>query len=127
MPAMNLKRVFNRLFIVATVAWALYCSVIFPAQKAGDALRQADEIYRLEQSQCAQIAIRDNTTKGLNACQKASWDDWEGRRQHSMRRVYAAYWPFILAATFGLPLIIYGTLRGIAAVWFWVWRDWERR
>ena len=44
-----------------------------------------------------------------------------------MRRVYAAYWPFILAATVGLPLVIYGTILGIAAVWFWVGRDSERR
>jgi hypothetical protein len=39
--------------------------------------------------------------------------------------MYAAYWPFILAATVGLPLIIYGIIRGIAAVWVWVWRGYK--
>jgi hypothetical protein len=104
MPTRNLKRALNRLFIVATVAWALYCNVIFPAQRAGDALMRADEIYRLEGSQCAEKAIRDNSTEGLDACYKASEDALEFRRnEDSMRRVYAAYWPFILAATVGLP------------------------
>jgi hypothetical protein len=125
MPTKNLKRAFNRLFIVATVAWALYCSVVFPAQKAGDAVSQADAIYKLQESQCAEIAIRENTTKGLDACWKASADAWEERKQHAVRRMYAAYWPFILAATVGIPPIVYGIIRGIAALCLWVWRGYR--
>ena len=126
MPTKNLNRAFNRSFIVATVAWALYCNVVFPAQKAGDALSRADEIYRLEESQCADIATRDNTTKGLEACWKASADALQFRRnEYSIRRMYAAYWPFILAGTVGLPLVVYGTVRGIAAVCLWVWRGYK--
>jgi hypothetical protein len=123
----NLKRVFNRLFVVATVAWALYCGVVFPLQKVGDVLRRADDIFRLEESQCAETAIRENTTKDVVACWKASEDAWEQRKQHVVRRVYAASWPFILTATVGLPPIIYGVSRGIAAVWFLMWRDRERQ
>jgi hypothetical protein len=88
-------------------------------------VRRADDIYRLEGRQCAEIAIRENTTKGLGDCYKASEDAWEQRKQHVVRRVYAAYWPFILAATVGLPLVGYGASRGIAAVCLWVLRGYR--
>jgi hypothetical protein len=125
MPTRHLKRALNRLFIVAMIAWALYCGVVFPFQKVGELVRRADDIYRLEGRQCAEIAIRENTTKGLDACWKASEDAWEGRKQHALRRMYSVYWPFILAATVGLPPIIYGIIRGIAAVWLWVRRGYR--
>ena len=125
-PTRDCTRVFNRLFIVAMVGWALYCGVVFPSQKISNVLSRADDIYRLEENQCHEITMRGNAAD-MNACLKASEDAWEQRKQHPMRRVYAAYWPFILAATVGLPLVIYGTILGIAAVWFWMWRVGERR
>ena len=87
---------------------------------------QADAIHKLQESQCAEIAIRENTTKGLDACWKASADAWEERKQHAVRRMYAAYWPFILAATVGIPLLVYGTLQGIATVCLWIWRGYSK-
>ncbi len=127
MPTKNLKRAFNRLFIVATVAWVLYCSVIFPRQKLDEGLTRAFNIYTAEQNVCHENALHNSgNTADLNACLKVSEDALEFRRnEHSMRRVYAAYWPFILAATVGLPLVVYGTIRGIAAVCLWVWRGYR--
>ena len=66
---------FNRLFIVATVGWALYCVVVFPSQKIGNVLSRADDIYRLEENQCHEITMRSNAAD-LNACLKASEDAW---------------------------------------------------
>lgn len=123
MPARNVKRVFNRLFMVATVAWALYCNVIFPARKASEGLKRADYIYRAKLNFCHESAIRGNNTADLDACQKSAEDAWDYRqRQYSMKRMYAAYWPFILVASLGLPLLAYGAARGIAAVCLWVWK-----
>jgi hypothetical protein len=44
-PTGNIKRAFNRLFIVATIAWALYCFVIWSIQQEDDVFAQAQTTY----------------------------------------------------------------------------------
>lgn len=126
MPTRNLRRAFNRLFIVATVAWALYCSVVFPLQEVDEGLTREFNLYMADENVCHENALQGSSPTDLNACLKASEDALNFRRnEHSMRRVYAAYWPFILAATVGLRLVVYGTIRGITAVCLWVWRGYR--
>jgi hypothetical protein len=40
-------------------------------------------------------------------------DEW------SVKNFYIGAWPLILAAIVGLPLLVYGVVRGIAAVSLW--------
>jgi hypothetical protein len=126
-PTRNLKRSFNRLFIVATVAWVVYCSVIFPLQEQNEDFKRGFEIYSLQQNLCHEKALHNGgNAEELNACLKVSEDAWEVRRtEHCIWRVYAADWPFILLRIVGLPLVAYGTIRGIAAICLWVWRGYR--
>jgi len=126
MPARNVKRAFTRLFVVATLAWVAYCGVMFPFQQSEEGLSREFYAYVADEDVCHENAIHGNPAD-LNACLKSAEDAWEFRRnQHSMRHVYSAYWPFILAASVGLPLVVYGATRGIAAVCLWVWGGYRK-
>jgi hypothetical protein len=41
----NLRRGFNRLFVVLTVAWAVYCLLIFPQQQKQKAMAEYSSRY----------------------------------------------------------------------------------
>jgi hypothetical protein len=125
MAAGNVKRGFNRLFIAATVAWVLYGCVIFPLQEQGQQLNLEFSTYIADEDHCHKNALHGSTAD-LNACLKSSKDAWAVRRgQHSLGRVYAENWPFILAASVGLPLVVYGATWGIAGVCLWVWHGYK--
>jgi hypothetical protein len=125
MAAGNVKRGFNRLFVVATVAWVLYGCIIFPFQQNDKGFRREFDIYVADDVTCHQKALHSSTAD-LNACLKSAKDAWAVRRgQHSLGRVYAEEWPFILAASVGLPLVVYGATWGIAAVCLWVWHGYK--
>ena len=53
MPAGNVKRGFNRLFIVATVAWVLYGCVIFPLRERAREFTREFDLYMAERNMCA--------------------------------------------------------------------------
>jgi hypothetical protein len=125
MAAVNVKRGFNRLFIVATVAWVLYGCVISPLQQQEELLTLEFSTYIADEDHCHKSALHGSTAD-LNACLKSAEDAWAFRRgQHSLRSVYAAIWQFMLAASVGLPLVVYGAIRGIAAVCLWVWHGYK--
>jgi len=125
MPAGNVKRGFNRLFIVATVAWVLYGCVIFPLRERDREFRREFDLYMAEENVCHENALHESTAD-LNACLKVAEDAWAFRRgQPSLRRVYATNWLYILVPSVGVPLVVYGAIRGIAAVWLWVWRGYQ--
>ena len=122
MPAGNVKRGFNRLFIVATVAWVLYGCVIFPLRERDREFRREFDLYMAEENVCHENALHASTAD-LNACLKVAENAWAFRRgQPSLRRVYATNWLYILVSSVGVPLVVYGAIRGIAAVWLWMWR-----
>jgi len=63
MTAENMKRGFNRLFIVATVALPLYRSVIWPVR------RQAEEFTRAQASLSTEV---DDCTRGFGVSARKS-------------------------------------------------------
>ena len=128
MPAGNVKRGFNRLFINATIAWVLYCNVIFPLQRKAEEFARANGIYTAEIQNCAERGIRGRLKpEDVPICQKAAENNFDSRnRQASFRNTYALLWPFILAASVGLPLVVYGAIQGIVAVCLWVWRGYKQ-
>jgi hypothetical protein len=136
----NIKRGFNRLFIVATIVWALYCAVWLPLKQQGEALTQADKTLQLETKTCMDSAMETARESGstesvmtptaiasFNACSKIAKDEWEYRISHSsVKTFYATQWPFILAGIVIVPLIAYGIMRGVVAVSMWIWRGYKQ-
>src|SRR5262249_19826673 len=114
----NIKRAFNRLFIVATVAWALYCTVVYPLQQRV----KASDHYSEDRRGCYESDMGEPHSK-LDGCLKLAEATWKTEvDQWSVRNFYIGAWWLILAAIAGLPLAIYGAIRGLTALSMWVWQ-----
>jgi hypothetical protein len=106
----KLKRRFNRLFVVATVAWVIYCTVVYPLQER----TKAFDHYEQDQRGCYEREL-GQPKSNLDGCLKLAEDEWKTSIDRwSVRNFYVGAWPLILAATIGLPLAVYGATRGIA-------------
>jgi hypothetical protein len=119
--AHNFKRGFNRLFVVLTVVWALYCLVVYPMQQR----RKAQSHYTADSQSCYETELKESKPK-FDACLKTAKEEWQTSvDQWSVKNFYIGQWPLLLAAIVGLPLLLYGCLRGIATVSLWVWRGFK--
>lgn len=117
----NIKRAFNRLFIVATVAWALYCTVIYPFQQRV----KASDHYSEDRRDCYEREVGQPQSE-LDGCLKLAEEGWKTDvDQWSVKNFYVGAWWLILIAIAGLPLAVYGAIRGIAAVCLWVWHGYK--
>jgi hypothetical protein len=112
----NIKRGFNRLFVVFAVAWAIYCLTIFPLTEHA----KADAHLREGMKGCYLTEL-GNGVSALNDCLKLSEQIWQPD-QWGLMNFYKREWPLILAAIAGAPLLVYGIVRGMAFVSLWVWR-----
>jgi hypothetical protein len=119
----NIKRAFNRLFVVLSVVWAVYCTVIYPYHQ------QEKEFSRHMQKarNCTQFTLGQGKER-LDECLKLAKSEWQDA-QHlwAFGTFYAAAWPILLALIIGLPLLIYAALRGIAAMSLRIWREYKTR
>jgi|ERR1700683_2723259 len=115
----NLKRGFNRLFLVLTFLWVGYCAVVFPIQQSGDAFNQ----YQRESSGCYQS---EGSISDKVSCADVAFTNWrDSADQWTYKRYYRNLWlPLLLAIVFP-PAIIYGLARGLAAVTIWVGRGFK--
>ena len=119
----NIKRAFNRLFIVLSAVWAIYCTVIYPYHQQEKAFSRHMQKAR----NCAQFTLGQGK-KRLDDCLKLAKSEWQNA-QHlwAFRNFYAAAWPTLLALIVGLPLLIYAALRGIAAMSLRIWRRYKTK
>ena len=117
----NLKKGFNRLFVVVAVSWAVYCTVVYPIQQR----EKAFDVYQEDQRGCYERELGEPRAR-LDACLKSAEHERQTNvEQWSVRNFYIGAWPLILAAIFGLPLVVYGSVRGVAAVGVWIWRGYK--
>jgi hypothetical protein len=121
MAVANIKRAFNRLFILLSVVWAIYCTVIYPYHQQEKALSRHMQKAR----NCAQFTLEK---KRLDDCLKLAKSEWqEAQHLWGFRDFYAAKWPILLALIIGLPLLIYAALRGIARMSLRIWRGYKTK
>lgn len=113
----NLRRGFNRLFVVLTVAWAVYCLLVFPEQQKRKAMAEYSTRSNLCYSDYSDKDERAECTK--LAAVRADVDNW------SPRNFYIGAWWILLLAVVALPFIVYWLCRGAAAVSLWVWRGFK--
>jgi hypothetical protein len=117
----KIKRGFNRLFIVLTVVWAIYCMIVYPLNERG----KAAVIYDRQLSACYQYEAGRGQAELNNCLHFAEGMFHDFADQWTFKNFYAHSWPFILAATVGLPLVVYGVGRGLAALSLWVYRGYR--
>lgn len=121
MAVRNVKHAFNRLFLVLSVAWAIYCTTVFPMSQR----RKAFDHYQQDLRGCYEREL-DQGKVALDGCLKLAEDEWHTSvDQWSVKNFYVGAWSLILAAILGLPLLVYGAVRGIAAFFLWIWRGYQ--
>jgi hypothetical protein len=114
----NLRRGFNRVFVVLTFVWVAYCLVGYPWQRREEAFEQ----YREEQEICSN-GVDYIHPNDIGECLKRAERNWQANYQTwSGKNFYLGLWWILLLAVVGFPLIAYGCCRGAAAVGLWVWR-----
>jgi len=111
----NIKRGFNRLFVVLTAAWVLYCLFVYPMQKRQHAQKAYEAVLRdcyehelgkgQEFRECLTYA---ELTSGVGI--------WTLKAYYTRES-----WFLALIATV-VPLLVYGFCRGLAALSLWVGR-----
>lgn len=117
----NIKRAFNRFFVVASIVWAIYCTVIYPFNERGKAYGHYEE----DQRGCYERELGRGKDK-LDSCLKLAEQEWRTSLDSlSFKNFYVGAWPLIAAAIVGLPLLVYGAVRGIAATCLWIWRGYK--
>jgi len=116
MAVVNIKRVFNRLFIGLSVVWAVYCVVVIhPHNELGKAFSR----FMQSERDCALTVVKGK--ERLDKCVKLAKSEF-AQDQLELRNFYVAAGPRLLTLVIGLPLLIYAALRGMAAVFVRIWR-----
>ena len=123
MTTRNLKRGLNRLFLVLTAVWMMYCLVVKPAQVTSAQQELAGRIYGQATENCDAL-YRSKPAENKN-CWNSARVDLE-RDSGSIFTTYRDGWPAYLTMAFGAPPIVYAILyitsRVITAACLWVWR-----
>ncbi len=121
MPSLNLKRGFNRLFLVLTVLWVLYWAVVYPNRVCDDQMEIATSVRVQAENNCF-----ENRGSTKEDCSKAGKADAE---RVTILTAYKEVWSIILIMGIGVPPIVYGlgraSIRGLSAVCLWVWRGFK--
>jgi hypothetical protein len=111
----NVKGGFNRLFIVLTAIWAVYCLVLYPAQRRSEALK----VYSSEYRNCYDIEHHQENPKD---CARQAQELWQTTvDQWSAKNFYIQDFWLLLVIVVVLPIVFYGFCRGLAGLTVWVW------
>jgi hypothetical protein len=112
--SVNIKRGFDRIYLVLAALWAFYCVVLFPL------LRQAEVTRKFDQ---AIVACFDDPHGDVHDCDEMSEQIWRTNiAQWQLRKFYSWAWGLLLIAVFVPPIVVYGCCRGAAAIAVWVWK-----
>ena len=123
MTTTSIKGGFNRLYVVLTVAWIAYCAVIFPLQQRKEGLSTEFDRYVEDRGACKEEQASESASRD---CLKKADEAWRERlKDWSFSKTYADTWKLILGASLGVPVVLYGLIRGLAAVCVWIWRGYK--
>jgi hypothetical protein len=112
----NVKRGFNRLFVLLVPVWVAYCLIVYPMQQQ----IHAEKAEKAEFLQCWQAS----TPPDFKGCAdyaeiKSGVNGW------SLKAFYAREsWALALVVV-TVTLVVYGVCRGVAALGLWVWRGFK--
>jgi hypothetical protein len=113
----HVKRRFNRLFLILSIGWALYCALGYSLQIQIEGQHKADSDHRNAVKGC----VQSPSPLGLKDC----FDSAEKTRKsttgfYSLKNIYSDIWRFwwlLLLALAIPPLAAYG----LAALGVWIW------
>jgi hypothetical protein len=121
----NLRRGLTRLYIVPTIGWALFCSVLISLKMQWDGKNDALSKYRDDVKMCNQF-MADSLRKGYDPnCYQRIGDDYQNTLEfYSFAHFWvidAAYWRLMILAVTLPPMFLFGA----DAIVHWIWRGFK--
>jgi len=111
----NLKRGFNRLFVVLTALWVVYCLFVYPTQQR----HHAEKVYGLEFRYCFERDGQPFKECIQYAQLKSGLDTW------TLRAYYSRESWFLVLVIVAVPALAYGLCRALLTIGRWVWRGFQ--
>jgi hypothetical protein len=125
------KRRFQRLFVVLTACWILFCLFIQPVLMAGRGFThyQKDMEFCYEDKDPSNLRTclshaEDELQRGLYAGFGVEYDDGHG---WSYGWYFRKMWQFLMLEMVAPPLLIYGLVWVLVSISAWIWRGLKAR
>jgi hypothetical protein len=121
----GIARGFNRLFLVLTIGWALYCAVLYPMHHQWEGQEEALVKYSEDNKNCDQLVKESPEWSLTQDCyQRAMTDLQDKLKFFSFGNFWildAAFWKLLIPAILIPPFIVYA----IALIGKWVWKGFD--
>ena len=116
----NVKRGFNRLFLVLTLVWATFWVVVYPMHGQWEGQQKALEEYDKAKKNCDAIDMERPDYPTLDNCYKQSWENYRNQLEpYSFKNFWwfpAAFWEGLLPIIALPPALVYG----LVALGVWI-------
>jgi len=120
LPARNLKRGFDRLFLVLSVMWLVYWAGVYPSNVVDGKSKTEAQIWTQEEHNCAY------PPEHQEAClAKVEVDHQHRMEGWSGKSIYREVWATILIYGAAVPVLMYGGLRAFGGVCLWIWHGYK--
>lgn len=120
-----LRRGFNRSFLVLTIAWAIYCAVLYPLQMQFEGQRRAVSQHDEDTKMCRQLMVgRPDWDLTKNCFARIDQDQKSAMELHSFKNFWiwdVVFWRLEIPAIVLPPLLIYA----LAMLVRWIRRGFE--
>jgi hypothetical protein len=115
MASYDLKRGFNRIFVVLTVVWVLWCAYL-PIYQCNQFIDTFGRAYLHEEAECTTSECREAAS---NARMKMY-------AENTIGKWYRMEWWFVLFLGVGVPPLVYWSICGLTALLRWIGRGFKR-
>jgi hypothetical protein len=116
----NIKRGFNRLFLVLTLLWATFWIVVYPLHAQWDGQQKALEEYNKANKNCDVLVVESPDWAMTKDCYTRSLENYRNQLElYSFKNFWwyaAAFWKALVPITVLPPAILYG----LVALGVWI-------
>jgi len=114
MASYDWKRGFNRIFIVLTVVWVLWCAYL-PIYHRNQFVDGFSAAYLHDEGECQTSECRETAANNrLRLFDENTFGKW-----------YAMEWWLVLFLAVGMPPLVYWSIRGLTALLRWIGRGFK--
>jgi hypothetical protein len=115
----NVKRGFNRLFLVLTLAWATFWAILYPLHLQWEGQQAALVEHDKENKNCDKLTVENPEWSMTKNCYQRSSENFQNTLDHYSFRNFWAYpvrfWELFLPLIVVPPVVVYGL--AVLVVW----------
>jgi len=124
MPPSNVRRGFNRLFLVLTLGWALFCTVAYPMYRQLEGQSDAAAQRLKSYTTCGEPGGLDLGETARDCFDLADRNYQSALANYSLMRFWSwdvAFWQLVIPIVAIPPLM----LLAVAVIARWIWRGFQ--